>query len=42
MYEKVKRFFDLELYTREQVRQFVKRGKLTAEQFREITGERYE
>ena len=41
MYEKVKRFYHLGLYTREQVAQFVLRGKLTPEEYRKITGEEY-
>lgn len=38
MYEKVKKFYELGLYTAEQVGQFAARGKLTPEEFREITG----
>ncbi|MCI5485108.1 MAG: XkdX family protein [Clostridiales bacterium] len=39
MYEKVKRFFDLGLYTPEHVKQFVARGKLTPEEYEAITGQ---
>lgn len=39
MFEKVKRFYDLGLYSREQVAAFVEKGKLTPEEFAEITGE---
>ena len=41
MYEKVKRFYHLGLYTVEQVAQFVLRGKLTPEEYRKITGAEY-
>lgn len=36
MYSKVKRFYDMGLYTAQQVAQFVARGKLTEEDYREI------
>lgn len=41
MFEKVKRFYDLEIYNSLHVAAFVARGKLTAEQYEEITGEKY-
>lgn len=41
MYEKIKRFYDLKLYTKKQVRQFCSRGVIAAEQYKEITGEEY-
>lgn len=41
MFERVKRFYDLGLYTVEQVADFVSHGKLTEEQFYQITGQRY-
>ena len=41
MFEKVKRFYDLGLYSKEQVAAFVEKGKLTAVQYEEITGEPY-
>ena len=42
MFEKVKRFYDLGLYTKAQVAAFVAKGKLTAEQYALITGDEYE
>lgn len=42
MFEKVKKFYDLNLYTDAQVKQFVIKGKLTQEQYKEITGKDYE
>ena len=42
MFEKVKRFYDLGLYTAVEVAQFVKKGKLTPTQYEEITGQPYE
>lgn len=41
MFEKVKRFYDMGLYSNAQVAQFVKKGKLTAEEYQTITGEEY-
>ncbi len=41
MYARIKRFYDLGLYTREQVAQFVVKGKITEEQYETITGEPY-
>lgn len=41
MFEKVKHFYDLGLYTKEQVAMFVRKGKLTAEEYELITGEAY-
>ena len=41
MYEKVKRFFSMGLYTKENVAAFVAKRKLTPEQYKEITGEEY-
>lgn len=41
MFEKVKHFYDLGLYSKEQVRQFVIKGKLTPEEYELITGESY-
>ena len=38
MYRKVKRLYDLGLYTAEQVKDFADRGKITAEEYEEITG----
>lgn len=41
MFEKVKRFYDMGLYSAGNVAVFVEKGKLTAEQFEEITGQTY-
>ena len=41
MFEKVKKYYDRGFYTKEQVGGFVKKGKLTAEQYEAITGEKY-
>lgn len=41
MFEKVKRFYDMGLYSKAQVAQFVNKGKLTAEEYQTITGEEY-
>lgn len=41
MFEKVKKFYDLGLYTKAQVAKFVEKGKLTRSQYQEITGEVY-
>jgi len=42
IYKIVKRYFDLGIYTYENVGMFVKSGKITAEQYAEITGQEYE
>lgn len=41
MFEKVKRFYRMGLYNKAQVGKFVEKGVLTAEQYREITGEAF-
>lgn len=41
MFEKVKRFHDMGLYTDAQVAQFVRKGRLTADEYERITGEIY-
>ncbi|MBQ7824777.1 MAG: XkdX family protein [Clostridia bacterium] len=41
MFEKIKRFFNLKIYTVKQIRQFCDKGVITPEQFTEITGEEY-
>ena len=41
MFEKVKRFYDLKLYTDKQVRKFSEKGFITTDQYKEITGEAY-
>lgn len=42
LFSKVKKFYDLGLYTKEQVAQFVIKGVITSEEYKEITGEDYE
>lgn len=39
MFEKIKRFFDIGLYTKEQVYRFAEKGIITEEQYKEIIGE---
>lgn len=39
MFEKIKRFYDLGLYTKEQVYKFVEKGVLTEEEYLQIVGE---
>lgn len=39
MYNKIKKFYDLGLYTAEQVHKFVDKGIITEEQYAEIVGE---
>ena len=41
MYKIVKRYYDRGIYTNEDVAVFVKAGKLTADEYKEITGEEY-
>lgn len=41
MFEKIKRFFEMELYTKNQIRQFCDKGVITQEQYKQITGEDY-
>ncbi|MCQ2451069.1 MAG: XkdX family protein [Clostridia bacterium] len=36
MFEKIKKFYDLGLYTAEQVHKFVEKGIVTEEQYKEI------
>lgn len=38
MYEKIKRFYDKKLYTKEQVHQFYLKGVITEAQYKEIVG----
>ena len=38
-YEQIKRFYDLELWTKAMVKNAVEKGVLTQEQYREIVGE---
>lgn len=41
MFEKVKKFYDMDLYSAAQVAQFVRKGRLTADEYQTITGEEY-
>ena len=41
MFAKIKRFYNLGIYTKTQVAQFVERGVITAAQYKLITGEDY-
>ena len=41
LFERVKKFYGLGIYHEEEVAAFVKRGKLTSEQYKEITGMDY-
>lgn len=42
MYKIVKRYYDKGNYTKENVATFVKAGKITANEYEQITGETYE
>lgn len=39
MFDKIKRFYDFRLYTKEQVYKFVEKGIITEEQYIEIVGD---
>ena len=41
MFEKIKKFFNLKLYTEKQIHQFAEKGVITPEQYAAITGEAY-
>lgn len=41
MYETVKRYYDLGYYDKDDVAKFVAKGKITPEEYKEITGEKY-
>lgn len=41
MFDKIKKFYDLGVYTKVQVAAFVKKGVITPEQYEQITGEPY-
>lgn len=41
MFEKIKKFYGLGLYTNKQVHQFAEKGVITPAQYTEITGEEY-
>lgn len=42
MVEKIKKFYDMRLYSKEQVRAFVVKGKITPEEYELITDESYD
>lgn len=42
LFERVKKFYNLGIYHEKEVGDFVKKGKLTPEQYREITGGDYD
>lgn len=39
MFDKIKKFYDLGLYTKEQVHKFVEKGVITEAQYREIVND---
>lgn len=41
MYEKIKKWYEEGLWTKAMVRNAVRKGKITAEQYEEIVGEPY-
>lgn len=41
MFEKIKKFFNMKIYTVKHIRQFCDKGVITRKQFMEITGEEY-
>mgnify|MGYP000301407636 CR=1 FL=1 len=41
MFEKIKRFFNLRLYTAKQIHKFAEKGVITLKQYKQITGEEY-
>lgn len=41
MFAIVKRYYDKDIYSNEDVKKFVLAGKITPEQYKEITGEEY-
>ena len=42
MYAKIKKFYDMGIYSKAQVKKFVDKGVITPAQYKEITGEDYE
>lgn len=42
MFDKIKKFYSLGLYKKEQVHLFAEKGVITPEQYKLITGEEYE
>lgn len=41
-FEKIKRYYDAGVWNRQMVKNAVKKGKITAEEYETITGEKYE
>lgn len=41
MFKIVKRYYDAGIYSKEDVAKFVKAGRLTAEEYKTITGDNY-
>lgn len=41
MFEKIKKFFELKLYTKKQIHQFAEKGVIAPEQYTAITGEKF-
>ncbi len=41
MFEKIKRFYDLGLYSDKQVHKFCEKGVISQEQYKDITGESF-
>lgn len=41
MFKLVKRFYDKKIYSKDDVKIFVKSGDITPEQYKEITGDEY-
>lgn len=41
MFEKLMKFFNMKLYTKKHIHQFAEKGVITAEQYKQITGEDY-
>ena len=41
MFDKIKRFFNLKIYTEKEIRQFCEKGVITPKQFTQITGVEY-
>ncbi len=42
MFEKMKKYYDMGIYSEKHVADFVKKGRLTAAQYEEITGQPYD
>ena len=42
MFEKIKKYYDAGVWNEQRVRDAVAKGAITAEEFKEITGEEYE